>query len=177
MPSSLSERYLSRRSPLNWAAFFWRLGFEYFFHAAALFDAAHDDEVPRLRKADAGGMMGRDQHAREHLVGNRIGNELADVAAAEDCLVQPALECVGEGVAIGCVEVGMKQKDLSRADARMGRICVPARKLQSGGGFFCGCQRRFEVRLLCDFLDVLDVGDVVVLVDDEYGIARAGAVP
>ena len=79
------------------------LGFENFFHAAALLDAAHQDEVPRLREADAGGMMRGDQHAREHFVGNWIGDELADVAAAEDRLVKAALERVGECVAIGCV--------------------------------------------------------------------------
>ena len=39
----------------------------------------------------------------------------------------------------------------------------------SGGGFFCGGQGGFEVWLLRDFLDVLDVGYVVVLVDDEDG--------
>ena len=32
----LERGYLSRRSPLNWAALFWRLGFEDLFHAAPL---------------------------------------------------------------------------------------------------------------------------------------------
>lgn len=99
---------------------FLALGFEDFLHAPAPLEAAHDDEVPRLREADTGGMMRRGQHARQHIVGNWIGNELPDVAAAEDRLVEAALEQVGEGVAIG--RIGRHEgRDLSRADASVTR--------------------------------------------------------
>ena len=83
------------------------LAFENFLHAAAPLEAAHDDEVPRLREADAGGMMGRSQHARQHLVGNRIGSELPHVAAAKDRFVEAALECVGKGVRIARARVAI----------------------------------------------------------------------
>src|ERR1035437_7574659 len=44
----------------------------------------------------------------------------------------------------------------------------PRDESRSGsGGFFCRFQRGFEVGLLGDFLDVFDVGDGVVLIDDE----------
>src|SRR5258708_4549013 len=79
------------------------LRFENFFDAAAALEVAHDDEVPRLREADAGRMVSGDEDAREHLIGNWIGDEFADVAAAEDGLVEAAFEGVGETVAIGRV--------------------------------------------------------------------------
>src|SRR5713226_4485724 len=61
-------------------------------HFAPALEVAHDDEVPRLRESDARRMMCRDQHAREHLIGHRVGDELADIAPPEDRLVQAALK-------------------------------------------------------------------------------------
>ena len=103
MPSSLSERYLSPLAA-ELGRVFGVLGFKDLLHAAPLFATSHHDEIPRLRKANAGRMMGPDKHACEHFVGNRIRNEFADIAAAEDGLVEAALEGVGESEAIGCID-------------------------------------------------------------------------
>jgi len=70
------------------------------FDCAPPFEITHDDEVPWLREADAGGVMGGDEYAREHGVGYRIGPERADVTAAKNRLVEAVARGRGEGVAV-----------------------------------------------------------------------------
>ena len=121
--------------------------------------------------------MSRDDDAREHFVGDLIGDEIADIAAAKDGLIESALILGGQRVtgvgahATGvvvviwrgdvamprgrCANEGARLRTLVRTGVTSGRSL--ARRFESG----------LEIGLIRDFLDVFDMDDFVVLIDHE----------
>src|ERR1019366_2831627 len=59
----------------------------------AIFD---DEKIPRLHEADRAGVVRRGEDAREDIRRNRIRPEAADIAPAEDGLVEALFPMLGE---------------------------------------------------------------------------------
>ena len=98
IPSSLSDRYASPRSPSNRPA-----ASALDRSKAALIrrpDLGRPDhqEVPGLHEPDRRGVVGRHQQPAEHVVGDRVGQEVAAVPPLEDRPVDRGAFVGGEGV-------------------------------------------------------------------------------
>ena len=116
-------------------------------------------------------------HAREHFVRDLVGDEIADIAAAKDGLVQSALILGGQRVtgvgarATGAVvvvwrgDVAMPRAEHANEGTRL-RTLVRAR-VTSGRSLAGRFESGLEIGLIRDFLDVFHVDDFVVLIDHE----------